>query len=410
MARAKRVLGVTSTALTLAISALSINASAVDPAQAAGVATTTIMAYPTDQIMSQDEIGDTMTMSLVQGTVTKNADGTYDVAPTRSSVPARVVSSAQVVDFYVQVLETDGTVSETAFSLVEDPTSGDGWIDGGWAIEATRAREQLERGVRRSPALRKVRSHGSPSVTVRMFNHPATSDDRSALRGRWTELVNASAIQPTHGVASQRTGGGAADCDLYASDPVSTTVATSYPTQGDNSWLTYSSSEHTTTGIAVTTGTAGNFHASGTTSTDDEWGEDFNPRAINRSYRIDINYGLYHCTNVITGYRWNQVAPRYQPGFTDINELDKSDRPDWNDHDFCGNVANGNWWRGHVRGSDYSLSYGVKISSAIGIDLSSRHVYSSGTRLYYGVTGGNKRICGNNAEPSKAAKMIERIR
>jgi len=410
MLSGKRRVGVATSTLALVAGSFGIQATAPDPAHAEGSRVVTIMAYPNDQLMRQTAIGESMTMSLVQGTVTTKADGTYEVAPVRDSVPARSVTTTGVVNFYVQVLEEDGTITEGAFPLLQDPTDSRSWIDPALAAQAQQVRRQLARGVERSGALHRLRSAGFTSTAIPLFNHSAASSDPDGLEGTWTALVDERGDGSASSVPTRRGGSGAADCDLYAQDPVSTTVATSYPTQGDKSWLTYSSSEHTTTGVATTVGSGGSFHASGTKTTGDEWGQDFAKSDRNRSYRVEINYGLYECTNVITGYRWYQTAPRFQTGGTGQNILDRSDRPDWNDPDYCRDVANGDWWRGSTRGSDYYLSYGVKIASAIGIDLSSKHVYSTGTRLYYGVTGGNKRLCGSNNVPAKAMKLIERLR
>lgn len=95
----------------------------------------------------------------------------------------------------------------------------------------------------------------------------------------------------------------------------------------------------------------------------------------------------------------------YQLGYTWSYRLSGS-APNWNTH--CGPIAAGSWYRGTVRGSDYSLSYGVKIKDVIGIDLSSRRAYSSGSRLYYKVPV-RRRLCGNDAVPAKAAKLRERF-
>ena len=70
-------------------------------------------------------------------------------------------------------------------------------------------------------------------------------------------------------------------------------------------------------------------------------------------------------------------------------------------------MSAGQWWRGRERGTDYSLSYGVKIKDVLGFDMTSRRAYSSGSKLYYDLPV-RRRLCGNNKEAGLAGKIRER--
>lgn len=186
-----------------------------------------------------------------------------------------------------------------------------------------------------------------------------------------------------------------------------TTVATSYPAKGEKSWLNFSGSMKTTTGKAATMALGGKFRAGGTKSTTDGWGEDFEPTSSNRAYFISIMYGVSQCWNTITGYSWYKTEPLYQTGGTTTQKIPTSDRPKWT---MCRPTSNGTWWRGKQKGQDYTLSYGVRIKQAIGIDLYSQHGYSQSGRLNFTVHHGNKRMCGEKVYPAVAPKLVQRLR
>lgn len=83
------------------------------------------------------------------------------------------------------------------------------------------------------------------------------------------------------------------------------------------------------------------------------------------------------------------------------------DTPNWNN---CVNVGNGEWWKGWSNGESYSYGLGVKSAGTIGFDMFSEKQYSNSYKLMYKVTGGNKKMCGNNTFPLQAKKVQERIR
>lgn len=182
---------------------------------------------------------------------------------------------------------------------------------------------------------------------------------------------------------------------------IQTTIATSYPVDGDTSALDYSSSMETTSGTAIWGGDV--WKESGTETTNDGWGADYAGDTHKRSYRTDVTYGEYVCYNV-AGYYTYWVFPIKQPGSAYYYYL--SSRPNFT---HCAPVYdNITWRRTSGSGSDYTLSYGVKAKSYVGIEMFSRHGYSSSADLKYAVTHGAKRICGSNTSPGQAAKLQEK--
>lgn len=182
---------------------------------------------------------------------------------------------------------------------------------------------------------------------------------------------------------------------------IQTTIATGYPVNGDASSLTYDATMKTTSGSAISTG--GGWSESGTESTTDGWGADFGQDTRKRSYRTAVTYGLYDCRNA-AGYDSYWVFPIKQPGAAYYYYL--SSAPNWTQCQPVGN--NVTWKRTKTDGNDYELSYGVKAKSYIGIEMFSRHGYSTGSMLRYHVTHGNKRVCGNNDTPGQAGKVQEK--
>jgi hypothetical protein len=407
-------------ALTLAATAVGAatarSANADESGTGTPTTTVTVMAFPKDSTLRRQKIGEQMLMYAVDAAVDESSTEGVGVTVDPASVPAAALNENGVVNFEIQILSSDGSVSMGAFSLLRDPTDSSQWLEVDDSVAASQAASAMRSGKRDARATRvmaKVQRLGFTQKAVQVVTGRAVGSARSdetdgqdwAGTGRWNQLIKNSGA-PDDGSDNVAARGGAASCELMDNDNASTTVATSYPVGGDLSWLTYSNSENTTTGVAVTFG-GSTFHKDGTKNTSDSWGQDFAASANNRSYRISVNYGLYSCVNVVTNYRWHKVAPRYQTGGTGTHFIDAADRPDWNN---CDNVAKGNWWRGREDGGNYSLGYGVKIAEAIGFNLYSEHGYSSGTRLYFGVTKTNKKMCGNDNVPARASKLIERVR
>lgn len=190
-------------------------------------------------------------------------------------------------------------------------------------------------------------------------------------------------------------------CTLLETNDRWATVGTSYPRGGHTSWLNYTSSTSTTMGAAISSDNRyGSFSQNSTKTTADSWGQNFAPSSSDRSYRVEVRMGNWKCTSYWSMYTWEAMR---QNGYTWSYPL--SSKPNWNT--YCGPISAGKWWRGEHRGKDYSLSYGVKIKGLIGIDLSTRRAYSSGSRLVYDAPV-PRTLCGNNDDAGWASKMRER--
>lgn len=184
------------------------------------------------------------------------------------------------------------------------------------------------------------------------------------------------------------------------------TIGTSYPLSRSKSWLTHSNSSSSTFGTAASFDKGVSFSAAGSRTTQDDWGQNFAKRSVNRSFRVRVRYRMMRCAYYYAGkFRYEKSrrwVARNQTGGTDTYRLSK--KPNFKR---CEPIAAGDWWRGRVKGKDYTLSYGVKFKGMIGVDLSSRRSYTNGAKLYYDHPR-KRRVCGNNADPSRAGKVRER--
>ncbi|WP_282701106.1 hypothetical protein [Streptomyces sp. CC219B] len=182
------------------------------------------------------------------------------------------------------------------------------------------------------------------------------------------------------------------------------TIGTTYPVGGDTATLDFTSSASTKYGIA--TNISGDWKAGGSKSAEAGFRFKWSKSSKNRGYKTEVLYGKYRYTSGGCGgsaiyHKWQ---PRYETGGTDSYT---ADAPNWGN---CVKINDGLWQRIRKDGRDYELAGGVKIKNLIGIDLTSERAYATTHKLNYNVTGGNKKMCGNNGEPSKAGKVQERKR
>ncbi|TWH00541.1 hypothetical protein L615_002100000360 [Nocardioides sp. J9] len=184
------------------------------------------------------------------------------------------------------------------------------------------------------------------------------------------------------------------------------TIGTSYPLRTSRSWLTYSGGSTSTFGVATSFDKGVSFSGTGTRSTSDDWGHNFVRRNYDRSFRVQVLYRQFRCAYYYAGkFRYETSRswkPWLQTGGTASHRL-RTGKPAFRR---CAPIDKGEWFRGRVRGKDYTLSYGVKFKGVIGIDLSSSRSYSNGARLYYDNPKA-RWACGNNAFPARAGKIRE---
>lgn len=401
-------LGIAAASLVLGAAGLGLSA-IPGPASASPPDSIIVLAYPSDSALKAAQVGDYIGLAQVDATTKVLADGNVSVTIDPDDVPEDAFSNGDTASFQVQRTSASGAVGLIDYSLQVDPVDDELWVDPGADPVVTTARERARvKGFRTktlSIPLHRVPSTKGKRLGVDDSSDPGGQVDTTKLEDYIGDATYNAPISPR-----AAPGGGAATCQLEGHWRDWVTVATSYPASGERAWLQYNSSEDTVTGTAASLAWGGKLHAEGTKSTDDSWGEDFARSGYNRSYMVETDFGDYKCVNVLSGFSWEEVAPRYQTGGTAYYKKAVADRPDWNDPDQCSNIANGTWYRGSVRGSDYKLSYGAAVKDVLGFDLSSQHAYTTSGRLAYEVDDGNKKICGSDDVPSKATKTIERFR
>lgn len=200
--------------------------------------------------------------------------------------------------------------------------------------------------------------------------------------------------------------------DVYSTKrSVSTTIGTAYPVGGDKAWMRHTAGSATEFGTAlgIATDIGGAFHQSSTRSVERSVGFTWDGQTYARSFRVGVIYqkvlamfdrcsgGPYYTTWVPIGY--NGGFGENTSGVT---------RPNWT---HCVEIgATGRWDRKSSSGSAYSSSAGLKFASVIGIDLSSKRNYNAESVLSYQISVKGRRVCGSNAFPQQAAKVMERLK
>ena len=178
------------------------------------------------------------------------------------------------------------------------------------------------------------------------------------------------------------------------------TVGTSYPLR--RSRLMYSSETSSSFGVATTFGNG--WEETSTKSTKDSWGQNFQWRSFNRSFRVQVDYRKQVCFLAHSGYySHTHAVPVGQPGYNREHRLAKK-APKFT---HCGPIAGGEWWRGKVRGTDYQLDYGVKSGNWIGISMTSKRAYSEDGKLSYKFPKARV-MCGSNNDAAYARTVRER--
>lgn len=309
-----------------------------------------------------------------------------------TAVPERYVSRQGLVTVDVQLVNPEsGQMSTAMTSALAIEVAGEPqWAD------------PLTPDLEPETASRMAVVAPSTDASVRKVPRLSLSMDQGKLPSQvQQELMRTVATRTTAQVAAAAAG----VCGYPVGKPTTSrwaTIGTSYPVRNDKGTLRYGSSSKSTFGAAVNAGSG--WKASGSRTVGDDWGQDYSKSSNLRSFRVRVKYWRQTCYDAsgstVLSRKW---IPQYETGGTATNKLSK--RPGWTN---CEPVAAGGWWRGKSRHTDYSLSYGVKFKNMIGIDLRTQRAYSSDSRLIY-ILNKKRRLCGNNAAPSKAGKIKERL-
>ncbi|MFJ2832319.1 hypothetical protein ACIPC1_32985 [Streptomyces sp. NPDC087263] len=181
-------------------------------------------------------------------------------------------------------------------------------------------------------------------------------------------------------------------------------AAPGYGTTRGKVWMTHNDGAEITYGAGVTTdGTkwsaSGSSSVANTKGFDFVWDADTNPTI---SYRAEVRYYKYKydCGGVIINRKVKAVSETGGVKTIHTNGLP----PNWLSRAKCAfDMPAGTWTK--TTGKSYSNSGGVKISSVIGIELSTTRAYTSGSTLSYKMDAGHDSLCGNSDKPNYASKV-----
>ncbi|GAA3822309.1 hypothetical protein GCM10022403_064760 [Streptomyces coacervatus] len=192
--------------------------------------------------------------------------------------------------------------------------------------------------------------------------------------------------------------------DAWATIGESFPAAPGFGTKRGTAWMTHRNGSEVTFGAAITTdGTkwsaSGSASVANTKGFDFQWDPDTNP---NIAYRTEVRYFkyTYDCGGVIINRRLKAVS---ETGGVKTIHVD-ANPPHWLSRANCTfDMPAGTWTK--TTGKTYSNSGGVKISSVIGIDLSTSRNYTTGSTLSYKMDAGHDSLCGNTDKPGYAPKV-----
>ncbi|MFI7415526.1 hypothetical protein ACIBU0_43525 [Streptomyces sp. NPDC049627] len=181
-------------------------------------------------------------------------------------------------------------------------------------------------------------------------------------------------------------------------------AAPGYGTKRGTVWMTHSNGSEITYGAAVTTD-GHKWSAEGSSSVANTQGFDFQwdpDNFMSISYRTEVRYYKYKydCGGVIIN---RKVKAALETGGVKTIHTDGLP-PHWLSRSKCTfNMPSGTWTK--TTGKAYANSGGVKISSVIGIELSTARTYTKGSTLSYKMDAGHDSLCGNTDKPNPASKV-----
>lgn len=328
----------------------------------------TLSVAPTTEQLQRMEPGQSFTTRpLPDADVTPLGGGSYRVAVAPDEVPRRLVSPDGIVHLHLRVVDQRAGTTGSLLAPFRIATAPDGGSPG-WSSLTSRA------------------PSSAATITMTVEQHSVSGEALSRLR---------SAAADTFARPSS--------CHLSRDQrEPDATVGTAYPIGGDTTDMVYSdgATTHTAFGIAVSD-VDGEFHAGGARSTTDEWGAGFKRTDYNRSFRVGVTYKRYSCETAgwLNWSEWHPIAPTGRA----VDHYLGEDAPKWFG---CRKVSRLSYWYKQT-GKNYYLSYGVKMASVIGIDLSSERAYTKAGRTTYYFNTKKRRMCGNGAPPAQAGKVRE---
>ncbi|GHE12638.1 hypothetical protein [Streptomyces alanosinicus] len=331
--------------------------------------------------------GDQVPMLTLPASSVTTSGNSFTVAVDPADVPARYVGSNGLVSLDLEIYDpvtdtyawTTQSVRLTEQQSVARSTGGRVWADPLAAGRAFGARAAVSR---------------TPQVAVHLGKAPKGLKKYQALKKKRGVLPQADTCRTTK----------VGQSDAWA------TIGEGYPaapgfgkTRGQG-WMTHSNGSEITYGAALSTeGTK--WSASGSSSVANtkgfsfEWAPDSYPTI---SYRTEVRYYkyAYDCGGVIINRTLKAVS---ETGGVKTIHTD-SNPPYWLSRAKCTfDMPAGTWTK--TTGSAYNNSGGVKISSVIGIELSTARNYTKGSTLSYKMDAGHDSLCGNTDKPNYASKV-----
>lgn len=354
-----------------------------DVSGAADIVAVTVTIDPTDDVLTELEVGETAPPVLTPDTRTAISGTHFEVRLDPATIPHTYLDADGVIFAMVTVLREGAAPLTTLTSAraVASP-SGDtvAWVD---ALESSEAATQS----------------GRARVAGRLVpTDPDPHDHAVVVQARDYDTI-------FRGSDPTDTPQGCSDTKV-AQRTRSTTIGTTYPVGGDKAAMTVDSSTGASYGTAWSIknsqGVFGEFRASQAKYTRSGWGFAWDGSSRSRSYRKGILYGRFvrtcargcdHCFRF-----WKPLA---ETGGTGSNTQGVT-RPDW---DHCVRIDRGLWWRDDSDGHNYEYGSAVKFADVIGIDLSISREYNSHQKLWYRATT-HRRMCGNDDLPATAGKVM----
>jgi len=366
-----------------------------------GTQSVTTYAQPNVQALTPGDVVASIPLD-VAGTI---SDDTYQARIDPATVPPEAIRPGGLVDLEVIARRSNGESTTTLLTarLVRVGSRVD-WAD---PVETSNVGDS---------AAGNFRAAGGESVPLARFDEAATDDLSSTQSEVGARLEQFPPFMPP------LTANGAKGTKELAGGPCAypyweytktfrtrpATIGTTYPVKNDVAWMSVSSSQGASYGVA-SSGTAkfSGFTVSGTRFIQSGWGFKWAASGAQRSYRKGIKYQLMEKKCYGTGYLeppkfiWR---PYSETGGTSQNK--GLTRPNWKN---CEGIAKGTWWRDSDKGHAYQYGASVKLHNVIGIDLSIKRNYSDNQKFAYDLKK-PRRLCGNNDDPAHAGKVMAKVR
>lgn len=320
--------------------------------------------------------------------------GSYEVHLAATSVPRANISPEGLVNFEVIARDPHGSrygVTMSSARLVRDAAGAPRWTQPLAATSTTAGRA----GLSTWPTLPTL-----PRAAV--APRPVVAD---------VSALHSGAVPSSKFARRSCSPGDVGAGDVYGTTrTVWATIGTSYPINGDQSWMTHQIGSRTDFSSSFGIGTQigdGRFYETGSRSVDKGAGFVWAKRPYMRSYRVSVTYRKV--AQYFDRCPGNGLGP-YDVYWTPITlsgghiqHRQGLSRPHWKN---CRRESAGIFSRYLSNGKSYEQGEGVKIFGLISVNLSSTRAYNAEAKLNY-VLSRAAYMCGNNADPAHAGKVME---